>query len=229
MAIDPFNKKQLNYRSYINTVRSLYDRPATQTSTALILTLITIAFFGLAAIRPTFTTISKLEAELKEKRLIEADMQSKLSAIAKVQEQYFNNQELVQVFNRAIPNDQNLEDILTKLEFIATQNQANLRNIQVFDTQTYGLRPKTQTNTSSTTDATEVPYEFFEVTFSVEGSYDDLISFLERINNLDRYAQINSITFNQPTEEDATYELNMGVKLTVFWNQAQPINAREAS
>ena len=45
------NQNQLKYRSYISTVRSLYEKPIAQTSTALILTLLTIAFFGLAAIK----------------------------------------------------------------------------------------------------------------------------------------------------------------------------------
>ena len=214
MATNPFNTKQLNYRSYINTVRSLYEQPVTQASTALILTLLTISFFGIAAIRPTFITVTELESELKEKRTIEAQMHEKLTSLSEVQDTYLENQDLLKVYDRAIPDDSDLENFIVKLEYVFSQSPVILAGTQVENITTYGnYQPPKQADTNE-------QFASSQITLTVNGSYDNLVAVLERVSNLDRYVEIESITFRETTEEDSSL-LSMGVRLKVYWNQAE--------
>jgi len=53
----------LRYKTYFKHISGIYEKPIAKVSTALILTLITITFFGFAAIRPTLATVSELIKE----------------------------------------------------------------------------------------------------------------------------------------------------------------------
>lgn len=217
MALDPFSKKQLNYRSYIHTIRALYQKPVAQKSTALILTLSTIAFFGFAAIKPTLGTVSELQAELKEKKELDKEITAKLSALNEIQDLYSTHEDTITIFDRVIPADKQLEDILLKLEYLAYQNQTPLQSLRFVDLTAYG-------ETSDMIQAGEL-YPSLQVDLTVHGSYGELTQLLGRFDNLDRYLRIEAVNFRQPTDEEATYELIMGVRLRLYWSDSQSSQA----
>lgn len=211
---DPFNTKQLNYRSYINTVRGLYEQPTTQTSTALIFTLLTIAFFGLAAIRPTLATISELQAELKEKKVMETELTDKINTLSQLQQEFQDHEDSLEVFDTVIPHQQDLDRLLLEVEYLAAINQTPLRNIRLVDVTTFG-----EAKTVQDEEEDLGPFESLAFSVTANGSYDQLMDLLKVYDSFDRYVMIESMSFSQPTEEDADYELSMNVTMRVYWSQ----------
>ena len=208
--MDPFNKKQLNYRSYYDTFKVLYQKPVAQTSTALIMTLITITFFGMAAIRPTLGTISKLQAELKEKKVIDEQIRAKLSSLAKIQSEYLENKATLGVFDQAISKNHGVTDLLVRLEYIAAENNTPISSMRLAELTTLG--PIDEHIREG-----EV-FPSYTIDLSVLGEYTELVNLLDKMVKLDRYTKIETISFSQPNLDEEENLINLGVRLRVYWS-----------
>lgn len=200
--------KKLSYRSYMDSVRHLYDMPVAQASTTLILTILTIVFFGLAAIRPSLGIITTLQAEIREKREIDSQLSTKVSSLLSIQDEYRRNSEVLSVFDQALPDNQDLERLILSVEYLASRNQVQL----------LGLRTSNLTVYSSTDEHLGDGEDFpaFSIDTNVGGSYGDLLELLDQLQNLDRYMVIERVSFNQPGDE-ANFDLNMSFRAQVYW------------
>lgn len=209
--MDPFKQSQLKYRSYLDSVRHMYDRPIAQTSTTLIVTLVTIAFFGLAAIRPSLGVISKLQAEVRDKRELNSQLGDKVSDLASVVQEYKTNRELLSAFERAIPDNQNLERLVLSLDFLAQRNQ-----VLILNSRTGSLVAHGPVNTHYSDGE---PFPSFNVDLNVGGSYANLLDLLADIQNLDRYVVVQRVSFGQPATQDVAYEMTMNLRMRVYWSE----------
>lgn len=208
--MDPFKQSQLKYRSYLDSVRHMYDRPIAQTSTTLIVTLVTIAFFGLAAIRPSLGVISKLQAEVRDKRELNSQLGDKVSDLAAVVQEYKTNRELLSTFERAIPDNQNLERLVLSLDYLAQRNQVLILNSRTGSLVAYGPVDTHYTEGE--------PFPAFNIDLNIGGSYANLLDLLADIQNLDRYAVVQRVSFGQPATQDVSYEMTMNLRMRVYWS-----------
>lgn len=199
------NQKPKDYKAYAQQIQSMYQKPIAQTSSALILTLITITFFGFAAIRPTLATVSQLVGELEEKKDIEAQMDKKLKALASAQDEYLQSQNLFDVFDVAIPDDDDFTTLLLQLEYLVNKNNLDIIALRSNTVSTY--------NQNQTT-GTFNPIEF---RFSTIGNYQDQQLLLKDIKQLDRILEINSISFTQPQEDLNNQAVILSLQITAYY------------
>lgn len=218
MAIDPFQKnRELSYKSYINRVRGLYDQPIAQTSTALILTLATIAFFGLAAIRPTLGTVSELIGELEEKREVDKQLTTKISALAKAQDEYLNNEEVLGIYDSVIPKEQEYQQLLLELEYLAASSDSTLVSARLHNLVTHG-----QVELDDDDEKDPEAFDSYTVVFTAEGDYGPLTELLRQVDNLERILRIESVTFSQNLLDDNSIVIRMSVTIRAFWHPDTP-------
>jgi Tfp pilus assembly protein PilO len=210
--MDPFNSKQLNYRSYVKTIRAFSHKPVTQTSTALVLTLATIAFFGLAAIRPTLSTISGLQAEIKEKEVVLEKIRVKLNSLNSLQREIQANDQVYQNFDKAIPDSQESDELLTKIEILSFENELILHDIRVSRIIVYGTPEEDESEENDDT------FPSFLVTISATSQYQNLIDFIASINTVDRYGRIEAINFAEPSDDELSDMLTLVLKVRYYWN-----------
>lgn len=206
---NPLQKRQLNYRSYLDSVKHMYDNPIAQTSTTAILTMVVIIFFGLAAIRPSLSVITKLQAEIKEKRELDAKLRSKVADLSAIQGQFLANQELLQVFERAVPPIEDVEKVSYLVEYVARRGNVKIVNYRASDIQVYGPLPRGITPGS---------FQELAVDLTLGGSYTDLINFFDTIQKLDRYFVADRVSFSQPSAQDVTYDTIMNIRLKMYWS-----------
>lgn len=212
-------KKGSSYKSYISAVKSMYEKPITQTSTAVILTFATIAFFGFTAIRPTLGTVSKLIKELDEKQILDEKMTNKMSTLTTVDEAYTNNQELLSVFQDSIPTEKGLDLFLLELEYLSYQSPVTLTSLRVGETKVFGL----ETIETGSKNVEGDPFPSISLNLTVQGDRQDLVEYLDQLENLRRLVRIESVSFSNATDSPELKSESMSVGFVVFWDP-QEIN-----
>ena len=213
-------QQQLNYRSYTNRVKAMYRKPVAQTSTALILTLITIAFFGFAAIRPTLSTVSELVSELETKRDLDKQISKKLLILQDLQDKYILNQNRLVVFNQAIPSEHDLNQYLLQLEYLAFINQTTFSSIRVDPLIVHGSEDLSSQESSHSEINTTHPE--LKLSVSVDSEQQSIQNFLNDISRLKRISYIDSIDINRSQNEATSSLLTATFEIYIFWTQEAP-------
>lgn len=211
------------HKSYIDSMRRMYDKPVAQTSTTLILTFATIVFFGFAAIRPSLGVITKLQSELSHKRELSDKLEQKVKVLINLQSNYSSNEETLSVFEQAIPNEQLLEELIVAIEYLNYKNEVELTNLRVNNLVTYGLSTSENSDEPEGPSNVPEPYPSYHIDFNSGGSYQNLVNLLDELGRLYRYVVIERVTFNQTDEEDVAYEQIMGVRIKVYWAEADSL------
>lgn len=87
MAIEP----KINFHRFNKYYTAIEPLLASQEAHAyglLILSLLTMAFFGYFAIRPTLSTISNLNRQISDAQLVDQKLQEKITALSTLSQQY---------------------------------------------------------------------------------------------------------------------------------------------
>lgn len=214
---DPFKQRGLNYRSYFQTMKRLYQKPLMQTSTTLILTVATIAFFGLVAIRPTITTIISLQTELNEKQELNQELEDKIRVLGQIQQTFLEHEETLTVFDRAIPFSQLLERLLWEVEYMASENQIILQGLRTGEITTYSSRENSGSG-----------FETFTLDLTAIGEYSDIAQFLNQLQNYQRYLVIERVAYSQPTELGlGGGNIVVSVRLRAYWDPGSPVSLNQ--
>jgi hypothetical protein len=106
-------KKQ---RQLSETLLSFYNQPVARVSIELFLTVGTVVFFAIFAIRPTLVTMSNLIKELEEKRTLDAQLSEKIAGLSSAQTQYLLQQPRLALLDEAIPLQPQFYEALTMIE-----------------------------------------------------------------------------------------------------------------
>lgn len=200
-------KPVLRYKTYVKQIQGLYEQPVAQTSIALILTLVTVAFFGLAAIRPTLATVSELIKEIEQKREVDEKLGQKIGALSSVQEEYFAIQDKLPLLDTAIPADRERNLLLLQMEYLTWLNNITVENMRIDPMTVYSKTPEPP---EKTTDI----FPSFTLVLTVAAP-DELAhrTLLEDISNLDRLLRIESVSFSRPEdEEDNTVKMTTTIR-----------------
>lgn len=211
---NPSGNKQLKYRSYANQFKNWYKKPVAQTSSAVVLTLFTIVFFGIAAIRPTLITITKLLREIEDKQEYDQDLSTKLNNLTSVQKKYTDNQEVLNIFNNVLPHDQGVNQLFAQIEAISANNNVTLETISTNDITTFDRK-----TTTSSSKKSKLDIESYELSMSLSGSLADLNQWLFEIQNIERMVEVSQISIRPSDDEQgASGQLNdMSVTTIVYW------------
>lgn len=218
-----------NYKSYVGMVRNMYQKPVAKTSSSLILTLLTIAFFGFAAIRPTLATVSELVGELEEKRELEQKVDQKIQSLAAAQDNYVNNQDILQTFDQTLPPSPQTTELLFIIEYLGYQNNIDIISIRHPPITIYG-----QPSTIDSKEAqTFIQNQFVAINFrlTAEGEIPNLLSFVRDLSQHNRLLHIESTSLNQPEEDQGQEETKpiISIFFTTYYNPPTNLNPNQSS
>ena len=90
-----------------------YENPIAKVSLELFLTVITILFFAIAAIKPTLLTTADLVKEIEDKEELDKKLGQKMAALASAQLEYQMVEDKLDFIDHAIPNSAQLLFFLT--------------------------------------------------------------------------------------------------------------------
>lgn len=182
--------------------------------TGLILTLATISFFALFALRPTFLTIARLVAEIKQKEQITQSYDQKIQQMAQAQAIYARAANQIFFVDEALPVEMQVEKLLGRLEAETQASQIELEALKldlfVFDQG--GDSPKEE-------DQKKVNFNA-----SWQGDYEKLTNFLVNLFASRRLVDSQSFAFSKPELEEEK-QLNFSAQIGgYFQNEKKETN-----
>ncbi len=127
-----------------------------------------------------------------------------LRRLAKLQKEYKQLEPFLPLINEALPPEKNQSKVALQLQNIATASDMRIDNI---DFPASG-QPGPLSQTTPVGDALAL-----QVTFQLQGTYEQLQNFLRRQEKLDRYSSMNSLSIS-PAESSRL--LGFSIVLNVF-------------
>ncbi len=177
------------YRHYFTGVNNLYKKKQTKVYTGVVLSLITISFFGFFAIRPTLITISGLIKEIKDKKAVVDQMDQKIESLTQAQINYSQIKDDLDLVNQSLPLDPDLSILVKQLEALARLSSVKIESIRF---------EKINLQGEKSNEAQTVNFDL-----ATSGNYQSLKNFLNSLDNLRRIIGIDSFAFKASNEEES--------------------------
>lgn len=177
---DPVKKLNTRIHNYVDALSDEQRQKATMYF-YISLTLFTICFFGIFAITPTLTTISNLNKQYSDNKLIYDSLQLKLSNLQRLDTQYETiRPDLPRIYD-AIPRTTKIPQLTRQIEEIAANSGVNIKTLSFGTIEIY---PNTKND------------DIYSFTFTVNvgGTADSVNTFLANVINFDRIIGIDKVT-----------------------------------
>ncbi len=197
-----FNKKivkNFTKERYMALVRShpRLKEERTHIYIMLILTLISLSFLGIFAINPTLTTIFELNRKLKDSEFVSDTLKIKIANLSSLNTEYealINTWPLVAY---AVPEHPEAVKLFGQLQAIA-----EISNTTITD-----LRSSSLDLPKSNSKKTIIPKsDSFVFNVTAKGSKDNLTQFANLVLNFDRIIRLESISYNNESQESITIQ-----------------------
>ncbi|MGE5042487.1 MAG: type 4a pilus biogenesis protein PilO [Candidatus Levyibacteriota bacterium] len=147
----------------------------------LSLTLFTVAIFGVFVIAPAFSTISNLQKKLEDSTNVFNALETKLSALRKLDLQYEQIKGDLDLVYGAIPTSAQIPILTRQVETLCKQNNVTLNS---FDVETIDFYPI----------ASNQQLYSYSFSLSAEGSDTDLNTLISKLVSFNRLISITNIT-----------------------------------
>ncbi len=187
-------KKQLiqKYRNYfVRRFRSQDKRKITG-SLYIIFSLFTISIFGMFAINPSLSTVSNLQKQYDDNKIILNALKTKRLALANLNQEYVAlNPDLFYV-DAAIPTSSKIALLTRQIETLVSLYNLTLKNLDFGTVELYPLG-----NSNS-------PIYSFTFNLQVEGENSAVSSFVSEFINFSRLISVDRMSFSKNNEGFST-------------------------
>lgn len=198
------NKAQ--YSKYLALMPDLRQEKAKKFTT-IVLTLVTSIILGLFAISPTLSTIANLQKQINDDQFVDQKLQEKISDLATLQQKYANIQNDLPVINAAIPTSTQIPTLVGEIQSVAKDSDLKLDTFQTYEVDLSKAK-------------TDKDYSSFDFGFSGEGTYQEIMAFMDKLVNFQRIITISNTSISKQDEQSTNSEnLHLNVKGTVFFKQ----------
>ena len=195
----------LSTRNLQSTLVQFYNKPVAKVSLELFLSVGTVVFFAIFAIRPTLLTMSDLIKEIEDKRAHDQKLQQKIASLSSVQTIYNTLENRLYLLDEAIPSQPEFEKVLKIIEKVASDQQVVISNIQVKQI------PKIAPDDVQFNKKTRIA---LPINISIVGDYQSIKNFVQQIINLRRSLIVDSIIFTV-SEERGIKKLNANITINM--------------
>jgi len=173
--------KKEQYEKYLELIPD-FKREKAQKYVTIVLTLMTAIMLGLFAINPTFSTIANLQKQIDDNNFVQQKLQQKINDLAVLQQKYNNLQADLPVVYDAVPKTTQIPLFVAEIQSIAQESSLTLTSIQ--------------TSEVSLSDPTDNAGSSFDFSISASGSYQNMLTFLDKITHFQRVVAIKNIVLS---------------------------------
>jgi len=171
-----------------------FKEEKTQKITYIALTLVALSFFGLFAISPTLSTISKLDKELKDDKFVEQQLQKKINDLSTLQEKYNTLQNDLPSVYAAVPTNPSVALLVAQIQSLAQTSGIKLSSAQVF---------------SVDSDSGGKKYSAFNFSLSATGDFSQISGFISSLNSMKRITTQNIISITRQSGRETSLLLSV--------------------
>lgn len=202
-----WKSKYRRYSHYFFDLRKLVQTSKARSYAWVSLTVFTISFFLIVAIKPTLVTIAKLNKEIKDKREVSQELQKKIDSIIAAQEEFAKNVDNLQLLNEALPEKSQFPRLALFLETTANAEGVVLNSLS------FG---KMEIETKSSPQARKDAPNLLSFQVGVTGDYLKLKNFLKNLETSRRLIKTESVSFSQ-IEVEENKEISLLVSGEVYF------------
>lgn len=201
------DNQQNSFYRYYNAARKTWDIPQVKTFSTAAATLFLIAFFSLAALKPTIETISTLHRKIADARQTEEAMTKKIADLNTAFSQYsLIAQDIPLIWNYLPdhPANKNAVDILT-----ANATNSGLRKNYSYSLSEHPLDIG-QTTAENTPRIMGKSPVAINVSFNAEQADSQaLLNFLDNLLSAQRLFAANSISYYEDEKKQSGFQMNL--------------------
>lgn len=176
------------YRRYFVNIGRIPRNVPIESFAWLPLSLITVTFFALVAIRPTLTTIAQLTREIKDKREASQKLQQKINATVAAQKVYAKNVDLLPLLDETLPEKNEFPRLAFFLEELVSSSGVELKSLNF---------EKITTKQKSTTTYDQPLANSLRISLGVAGDFLKLKDFLNGLESSRRVIKMELVSFSQ--------------------------------
>ncbi|MFI5265473.1 MAG: type 4a pilus biogenesis protein PilO [Candidatus Levyibacteriota bacterium] len=179
--MDNQSQKNGRYRWVSQQLLSLQNKKEASTYFYLILTFFAVSFLGFFALMPAFSTISALQKQLADSKNVYKALQTKISALHTLSQQYTTLESNLSIVYLAIPTSSEIPLFTRQVQVLAQEDNLSLTQFSTSPIEYYPL---------STQD------KLYGYTFSLDvaGQEQDINSFLNSVTNFSRIISVEKIS-----------------------------------
>lgn len=207
MAFNFYDQYQHSRRYFVN-LGKITQKKQFKSFAWISLTLLTITFFALAAIRPTLVTIAKLNREIKDKRKASQQLQNKINSLIAAQKTYAQNVEYLPLLDAALPTTNQFPQLAYFFEEQASLTGTEIKNIT--------FEKISVTPDNSTKAKAKGTGNGFLFTIVASGNYAGLSEFLKNLEASRRIITIDNVSFGT-SQKIEDISLTLSVSGQVFF------------
>lgn len=171
----------------------------------VVLTLCALAFFGFFAIKPTVSTIVKLQKELSDNQFVLDQLGIKIKNLTELRRQYSILENDLPIITSAITIQPDVHILFAQLQSIAQTSNITLKKLQNFEVEVLRNNKSTDKNYSS--------YSF---AIAGSGSFENISKFLQSLTNMERVVNIDAFTINNMVDQRSE-SLEFDIQGTAFF------------
>lgn len=195
----PTTKQQLT-----NALITFYHKPVAKVSLELLLSLSTVIFFAVFAIRPTLLTMSDLIKQIEDKQKLAQDLDKKIAALSSVQSEYLRLQPQLSLLDEAVPSSPQLLYTIKVIERLASEHGLVITNVNVPEVppESGPATPtlaRTQTDQAVGTGETKINTQprrvDLRISIKTKGNYQDIRQFVEALQQYRRTLVVENVIF----------------------------------
>ncbi len=204
MALINSREEYSRYSRYYVQLKQIYEeKPEVRASLELLLTLLTISFFIVFAIRPTANTIASLLSNINSQNEVKQKLDTKISDLSHARQIWTQEQTRLSLIDDALPTNPAPDLYLRQVEGLSASHNVSLVNYAVEQTTLYGEKPKvTQSLESESPDKNTSAIAKTRIAFTLSGQFNDLISVLNDLDSMRKLIQVDTISL-APKESGA--------------------------
>lgn len=187
-----FRQEYARYTRYFQEIKKIYqEREEVRDSVELLLTLLTISFFVIFAIRPTVNTIAELLATIRSQEEVSEQLDQKIESLSRAKSVFTEAQDGIALLDEGLTQKPYPEKYLRQIEGLAANTNVNLDALTLGNAVLIGKSDVLQNTDNSKVAGTNS----LRVSFSVNGDYASVYSFLRKLENLRLLVTIDSFSF----------------------------------
>ena len=156
----------------------------------LVLTLCALSFFGFFAIKPTVSTIIRLQKEISDSQLILNKLGIKINNLTELRKQYFNLQDDIPIVTRAITVQPDVPLLFGQIQSVGLTSNVTIKKLKNFEVEILGNDNNINKNYSS--------YSF---AVGGEGSLENISGFMDKLINMERVVNIDMFSINKTGDQ----------------------------
>lgn len=163
-----------------------------QKITGITLTLLALSFFGFFAMNPTFSTVAKLQKEIKDNEFVNSQLEQKIVNINKLKLQFATLQNDLPLVLDSMPKKADVPLLVAQIQSLAAQYNINLRKIQNFEVELFKNKK------------TDKKYYSYNFSIAGSGTYEDISQFISNITSMQRIVDVDTLSLERSGTQDSS-------------------------